>query len=67
MENVRYSRVLLKVSGEALAGERGFGFDQNVIGKLSCGLKNMRESGVKLCIVVGGGNIFRTKLKSSAH
>ncbi|SBO31478.1 hypothetical protein [Anaplasma phagocytophilum] len=45
---MRYSRISLKVSGEALSGERGFWFYQNVIGKLSCGLKNMRESGVKL-------------------
>ncbi|WP_248887170.1 hypothetical protein [Anaplasma phagocytophilum] len=45
---MRYSRVLPKLSGKALAGERGFWFDQNVIGKLSCGLKNMRESGVEL-------------------
>ncbi|WP_258013443.1 hypothetical protein [Anaplasma phagocytophilum] len=45
---MRYSRVLLKLSGEALSGERGFWFDQNVIEKLPCSLKNMRESGVEL-------------------
>ena len=55
----KYTRVLLKVSGEALAGERKFGFDQDVILKLSRDLKQVRESGVELCIVVGGGNIFR--------
>ncbi|MDB1135114.1 UMP kinase [Candidatus Anaplasma sp. TIGMIC] len=54
-----YSRVLLKVSGEALVGEKKFGFDQGVIIKLSRDLKKVRESGVELCIVVGGGNIFR--------
>lgn len=56
---VRYSRVLLKVSGEALAAEGGFGFDQNIIKKLSRDIKNVKELGVELCLVVGGGNIFR--------
>ena len=55
----KYTRVLLKVSGEALAGDRKFGFDQDVILKLSRDLKQVRDSGVELCIVVGGGNIFR--------
>ncbi|MGN7661493.1 MAG: UMP kinase [Anaplasma sp.] len=55
----RYSRVLLKVSGEALVGERRFGFDPEVILRLSRDLKKVKESGMELCLVVGGGNIFR--------
>ncbi|MCU7611742.1 UMP kinase [Anaplasma capra] len=55
----RYSRVLLKVSGEALVGEGRFGFDPDVVLRLSRDLKRVRGSGIELCVVVGGGNIFR--------
>ncbi|MGN7618699.1 MAG: UMP kinase [Ehrlichia sp.] len=56
---VKYSRVLLKVSGEALMGEKGFGCDVDVLDKLSYDLKEVQSFGVQLCLVVGGGNIFR--------
>ncbi|ABD45243.1 UMP kinase [Ehrlichia chaffeensis str. Heartland] len=56
---VKYSRVLLKVSGEALMGKKGFGCDIEVLDKLSHDLKEVHSFGVQLCLVVGGGNIFR--------
>lgn len=55
-----YSRVLLKISGEALAGDKGFGIDPNVIKKIALEIYNVvKETGVEMAIVVGGGNIFR--------
>jgi uridylate kinase len=52
-------RVLLKLSGEMLAGERGFGLDEEILTKISLEVKEAQEMGVELAIVVGGGNIFR--------
>ena len=57
-----YKRVLLKLSGEALAGEHGKGFDPEVLKTLAQELKAVAESGVELAIVVGGGNFVRGKL-----
>lgn len=58
-ENLKYQRVLLKVSGEALAGEQGFGISPRVIEKLADEIKTLTESGVTLGMVIGGGNIVR--------
>ncbi len=54
-----YKRVLLKVSGEALGGESGMGFDFTVLSRLADIIKRCCESGVQLAIVVGAGNIWR--------
>ncbi|MGH7656641.1 MAG: UMP kinase [Gemmatimonadales bacterium] len=54
-----YQRALLKLSGEALAGDKGFGLDYKVVEQLADALKEVHASGVRLCIVVGGGNIMR--------
>jgi uridylate kinase len=54
-----YKRVLIKVSGEALMGDEAFGQDLGTIEKISEDIKNVTEMGVEVCIVVGGGNIFR--------
>jgi len=54
-----YKRVLLKLSGEALAGEKKFGLDFDVIGKVCGVVKKCVESGVQIGIVVGGGNFWR--------
>lgn len=54
-----YRRILLKLSGEILAGDRGFGIDPHVIGALANQVKEVRELGVEVGIVIGGGNIFR--------
>jgi uridylate kinase len=54
-----YKRILLKLSGEALAGENGFGIDTTVLGEIADEIKHIREKGVEIAIVIGGGNIFR--------
>jgi uridylate kinase len=59
MTSLKYQRILLKISGEALAGEAGFGLDGTVLSRLADEIKQVREAGVELGIVVGGGNIFR--------
>jgi uridylate kinase len=56
---VRYSRVLLKLSGEALMGERAFGIDANVATRIASEVADIQEMGVQTAIVIGGGNIFR--------
>ncbi|MGY3749186.1 UMP kinase [Vagococcus acidifermentans] len=59
MSEPKYRRVLLKVSGEALAGEDGFGINPPVINNLVKELKEVYDLGVQIAIVVGGGNIWR--------
>lgn len=54
-----YKRVLLKISGEALAGDKRFGFDNEFIDKVVTELAEVYKSGVQVGIVVGGGNIWR--------
>lgn len=55
----KYKVALLKLSGEILAGDKGFGIDPEVINGLAKEIKAVRDSGVQLGIVIGGGNIFR--------
>jgi uridylate kinase len=55
----KFKRVLLKISGEALAGARGYGFDPQTCQQLAAEIKEIVSAGVQLGIVVGGGNIFR--------
>ena len=55
----RYKRVLLKISGEALMGDREFGLDPATIARVADELKAVHRIGVELCLVIGGGNIFR--------
>ncbi len=57
----RYSRILIKLSGEALAGERGYGIDPDVVAEMAEQLKEILQSGVEIGVVVGGGNIFRAR------
>lgn len=59
MSRVGYQRVLLKLSGEALAGEQGFGINANVIQEIARGVAAAHETGVEMGVVIGGGNIFR--------
>ncbi len=56
---LKYKKILLKLSGEALAGEQGFGIDVAVVQKTAREIKEIVSLGTKLGIVVGGGNIFR--------
>jgi uridylate kinase len=61
-----YKRILLKISGEALMGEAGYGIDPKVASRLAREVREVSELGVEVALVVGGGNIFRG-LKASAQ
>jgi uridylate kinase len=54
-----YKRVLLKLSGEALMGAGQYGIDPETVARIAAEIKQAREAGVEICLVVGGGNIFR--------
>jgi uridylate kinase len=55
----KYKRILLKLSGEALMGDKSFGFDNGVIAQYAKDIKSIVELGVQVAIVIGGGNIYR--------
>ena len=59
MNEFKYERVLLKLSGEALQGEGVYGIDPKVVDMIAESVKEIVDGGVQLAIVVGGGNIFR--------
>jgi uridylate kinase len=59
VSELRYRRILLKLSGEALAGESGFGFDFGTIARFADEIKRVADLGVVVGLVVGGGNIVR--------
>jgi uridylate kinase len=59
VKEYKYKRVLLKLSGEHLAGNQGYGIDPKVISGLAEQIKRIRDGGVELAVTVGGGNIFR--------
>ena len=59
MTSPPYQRVLLKISGEVLAGDQGYGIDPQVLDSLADEIGELREMEVELAIVIGGGNIFR--------
>ena len=62
--SLAYRRALLKLSGEALAGERGFGLDLGVIDRLADEIKAVRQEGADIGLVIGGGNIIRGAVAS---
>ncbi len=64
MSSVKYKRVVLKLSGEALAGAQGFGIDPTIIFSVAKQVKEVAELGVEVAVVVGGGNIWRGKTGS---
>lgn len=59
MSSVVYRRVLLKLSGEVLAGDAGYGIDGSMLEYLASEVKSLTDLGVEVAIVIGGGNIFR--------
>jgi len=59
MEVAKYKRIMLKISGEALAGEKGFGIDFEFTNVIALQIKELVQLGVEIGIVVGGGNIWR--------
>ena len=54
-----YKRVLIKISGEGLTGEEGFGISAPAVRKVAEQIKEIYDAGTEVCLVVGGGNIFR--------
>ena len=62
MTGSRYARVVLKVSGEALAGERGWGVDPASLAHVAGEILAVRELGVQVAVVIGGGNYFRGRM-----
>ena len=59
MAEPRYRRILLKVSGEVLMGDQAFGIDLKTLDLVAADISEVVSSGIQLCLVVGGGNIFR--------
>ena len=57
--DLKYRRVLLKVSGEALMGDRDYGLDPVMVQRIADEIQSVHDLGVELCLVIGGGNIFR--------
>src|SRR5690242_21376906 len=64
--STKYKRVLLKLSGEALMGDQGFGIDPQVVSRIASEIKDIHDLGVQVAVVIGGGNIFRG-IKASAE
>jgi uridylate kinase len=60
----KYQRILLKLSGEALGGKSGFGIDPDSVGDMARQIREVRDLGVEVVIVIGGGNIFRGAIGS---
>ncbi|HSP20786.1 MAG TPA: UMP kinase [Planococcus sp. (in: firmicutes)] len=60
----QYKRIVLKLSGEAMAGEKGFGLSPEIIKSVAAQVKEVVELGVEVAVVVGGGNIWRGKVGS---
>ena len=56
---MKYKRILLKLSGEALIGNKNFGIDSNKLENYSSEIKNIQNLGIEVAIVIGGGNIYR--------
>ncbi|MDP2755810.1 MAG: UMP kinase [Nitrospirota bacterium] len=59
MENLIYKRILLKISGEAMMGDKGYGIDSSTVDFIAKEIKEAVSSGVEVAVVIGGGNIFR--------
>ena len=56
---MKYKRILLKLSGESLMGDKQFGIDNNRLAQYATEIKEIADKGVEIGIVIGGGNIFR--------
>lgn len=65
MQDIKYRRILLKLSGEALVGEGSLGIDSDIVNRIAEEIAMVTRLGVQVCIVIGGGNIFRGLQKSA--
>jgi uridylate kinase len=63
---IQYKRILIKLSGEALSGNEGYGIDQDATIEVAGQIKDLRKMGVEIAIVLGGGNIYRGKKNEKA-
>jgi uridylate kinase len=61
MNNFKYKRILLKLSGEALAGKSGFGIDVDEAEAIAKRIKDVHETGLEIAVVIGAGNMWRGK------
>ncbi len=59
MSRPRFNRILLKLSGEVLMGDQPFGIDTDMVARVAAEVKAAKDTGLQLCLVIGGGNIFR--------
>ncbi len=66
MPKIRYKRILLKISGEALMGDKGYGIDPVVINTVANEIKEVYKLGTQIAVVIGGGNIFRGLVASAS-
>lgn len=66
MPKIRYKRIMLKISGEALMGDRGYGIDPVVINTIANEIKEVYKLGIQIAVVIGGGNIFRGLVASAS-
>ena len=64
---LKYNRILLKLSGEALAGNKEFGFSSDVLQSFARQVKEVHDKGVEVAIVIGGGNIFRWSERNAGN
>lgn len=64
MTSARYRRIVLKLSGEALSGDQGYGLDPKIVQSVAEQIKDVADLGVEIAVVVGGGNIWRGKVGS---
>lgn len=64
-EERKYRRVLLKISGEVLAGEKKFGIDGEQVGRIAGAIQDIADNGIQLAVVIGGGNIIRGAQESA--
>ena len=62
----KFRRIMLKVSGEALMGSQAYGIDQDTVDRIAADIKGAYDLGIEICLVIGGGNIFRG-LSKAAH
>lgn len=67
MQKPKYKRILLKLSGEALMGDHEYGIDPHVLSQYSIEIKQVKDLGVEIGIVIGGGNIYRGVSNSSSN
>ncbi|NTW64340.1 MAG: uridine monophosphate kinase, partial [Chlorobiaceae bacterium] len=64
---LRYKRILLKLSGEALAGEDGYGINAQMLERYAEEIREVRDLGAEIALVIGGGNIFRGVSEAAAN